>query len=764
MNPTRQKQAEELDDFITARLSGLEPHPAQDRETELASQLADLARSAQPDPAFARQLEAQLYRAAKTRQTQPRAALQRLPALPRLGWLTAGVVAAVAVAIVFFSAVQAPTVSAGQIMEKAKAAAALPANGGIQSLEMDETTVSRADPGNTIRTTARIWFQSPNRWRVDNQTTVTGSNGQVLPDRGASSLGITDATTIWFLDRKQNKLTIAPLPANASGSSGIAAFGAQPDSIEGLFAQASSCYDPRLRGSDTVAGRAVYVVDLGVMKCATGWGNGPSIIWVDKATFIVLKHVQYAASGSEPIETTEVSAVRYNQPLDSGLFTLTAPAGATVQDFRAKPAPSAEQYQQKLSAMAAKFGFPIFVPSYVPAGLEPRAPLDSSIGGVELDLVPAAEVEKPSAAILSGLLINEQQATYELVTKWTEGAKPVQIPTGQAWLRTDAPNPNGGGMDKAAYVLRDGTIVSIASFQVSADELVKVAASLQTVAGSHSPLANPTAPVLAQLRQRVSFPIFVPTAVPAGLTPEPPLGGDQPGSSIEIDYHAADGSVQLLVVNGPAGCCDSLRTIKGQDIHLSTGVTSHLIIDPENPSSWTLWWEQDGTVIKLSGPNLTQSDLIGIGNSTSKTADLGQTQPPPVRPTAASLPAPKFQILQPAWLPEAMTRQQDYQAAPPEIGSWVVWTFLPTGADMPRTPLLLMEKPQALMTNSVPNPQASIVKIGNYSVTVTRTESECSSYDWDAGSVHLTLQNSYNMSGAARYTCDQMTRIIESIQ
>lgn len=790
MNPNIQQEAEELDAFITVRLSepeALAVGPSRD-ESELAGELVALANSAQPDPSFARKLETQLLEASKSKATaqgmvaaksqdmskkktppRQRSILPSPSASSRPLWWAAGALAATAVVaavIAVFMVAQTPTANAQEIVEKAKATTGSLAAGGIQSLELHETRTSRTGTGETIRSVATRWFQAPGRWRVEIQTTVTGSNGQELPDRGSASVSVTDGTTVWYFDQKQNTLTINPLPGNLNGQTNLTAFGPQPDSLNTLLAQASSCYNPKLQGTATVAGRSVYIVDLGVMKCgaATPETNGPSTIWVDQETFLVLKYVQYSASGSEPLDTTEVTSLRINPTLDAGLFTFAPPPGATVQDFRPKPAPTGDQFQQQLASLAKQSAFPLFVPDYVPAGLAPRQPRNSSTGGIELDYVPPEQVDKPSAAILSGLLINEQPATYDLIVKWTEGAKPIQISKGQAWLRTDAPNPIGGGMDQAAYVLQDGTLVSIASFKIESAELVKVAGSLRTVPGSHAPLPNPTPPLLARVRQTVSFPVFIPTDVPAGLTPEPPVVTDKP-ASVQINYHSTDGAIALTVTNGPHGCCSDLSTIKGEAIQVAAGVTAHLVQDAgDNIGSWTLWWEQEGTVIQLSGPNLTRADLLKIAASLNKTAELGRTEAPPARPTPAPLPAPKFKILKPSWLPEPMTMQQDYQKAPPEFGSWVALTFLPKGADQPRTPLILLEKPKGLVTSGSSNPQATQQKIGGNDVSVTRTARECSTYEWNVGDVHLSLANPYNVSGSARYTCDQMAKIVESIR
>jgi hypothetical protein len=69
------------------------------------------------------------------------------------------------------------------------------------------------------------------------------------------------------------------------------------------------------------------------------------------------------------------------------------------------------------------------------------------------------------------------------------------------------------------------------------------------------PEATPAPSGLAQIRERVSFPVFVPEFVPEGLTPSDPTGGEDATSLVTIDYLTADGQPGLSVLNGPAGCC-----------------------------------------------------------------------------------------------------------------------------------------------------------------------------------------------------------------
>jgi outer membrane lipoprotein-sorting protein len=116
--------------------------------------------------------------------------------------------------------------------------------------------------------------------------------------------------------------------------------------LSSLLEQASSCYSPRLLGSERVAGRDTYVVDLGASRCpptttSMGAGSEPEpvewAVWVDKETFLILKTVQDIEG--RVLATTSVTSVRYNTAIDANRFTFVPPAGATVRDARAPKSP-----------------------------------------------------------------------------------------------------------------------------------------------------------------------------------------------------------------------------------------------------------------------------------------------------------------------------------------------------------------------------------------------------------------------------------------
>lgn len=544
-------------------------------------------------------------------------------------------------------------VSAQAIIQHAQATLTSPETGQIRSFVLTEVmTADRSEsprqngPSTTgsanlsqatqIRSETRRWYQAPNRGRVEDVWTALDANGTVLARREA--LLVSDGTDAWTDDRVTNTVTVSRQTVNSGAQPNLVPFDPGAGGLAALLRNAGTCYTPALNGNATIAGRSAYVIDLGPSKCPSGSTpeiNGPRTIWVDEQTFFLLKDVLYDAHG-KPLITREVTSVAYNVPIDPSLFTFTPPLGARVQDNRPKPTPSAGQFQRQLAQLAKQVDFPVFVPATQPAGLVPLPPrLDSApVPRVTVSYAPPDEAAQAVTGGPHGVTIVEQRATYNMVARWTAQATATTIAGGQGWLRRGIHNADGTGSNSAAIVLRDGTLISVASFSLAPNDLIQIAASLQPVPGSHPALPNPTPPPLAVLRQHVSYPVFVPTWVPAGLTPEPPIGSGQAGSIVQIRYHTADGQTALDVTEGPSGCClDANGRKDGQWVVLPTGIRAGA--GTQNGGNM-LWWDQDGTFVAVSGPVLSKDELLRIAGSMSETADLGATDIPAYRPTPPS--------------------------------------------------------------------------------------------------------------------------------
>jgi hypothetical protein len=247
------------------------------------------------------------------------------------------------------------------------------------------------------------------------------------------------------------------------------------------------------------------------------------------------------------------------------------------------------------------------------------------------------------------------------------------------------------------------------------------------------------------------------------------VGGQQPNEHVRIDYHAPDGGIALRLVNGPAGCClDADPRKRGQDVRLSAGLVAHFLNEQPEFGGPILWWHQEGAYVALSGPQLTKDELVKIATSMSQTADVGQTEAPPARPTPTPVPAPGFAILRPTWLPEPMTVREQVVPNRNGPGSGVKLTFDPRPGDKPHALLTLEEFPVAPDRPApVLGPQAGREQIGGREVTIGRRGEGCVTASWVQGEVALVLTNPYDPPGppgAVRYSCDQVRRIIESVR
>lgn len=141
------------------------------------------------------------------------------------------------------------------------------------------------------------------------------------------------------------------------------------------------------------------------------------------------------------------------------------------------------------------------------------------------------------------------------------------------------------------------------------------------------PEPNPsTVTGLADAREKVSFPVFIPTAVPDGLAAEPPTIDERSPDSdrVRISYSTDYGSIGLDVLNSPAGTgLDADLRKTGETIDIRDGIEGHFIDNQPEFGGPILWWDEAGAYVAISGPKLNKADLVKIAESMSSTADIG---------------------------------------------------------------------------------------------------------------------------------------------
>ncbi len=757
------RQQELLEQYLTERETnpraapppGLDPQLVQ-TFLKLQSQVAP----GDPDPEFVARLRARLEREAAalaSAQSSARAPRPQLAFLPR--WSFVGAAAALVIALVALAlwATRPAAVSAQELLDKARTAAGNLQSVGVNSFQMTQTSFDyvvddpHSPPTRTTRGETTTWYAGPTRWRIATHSETTGQPPY-------DNLTVSDGAAQWDLNPNENTVMVQPADPRSFPFPSVL-------SLDLLQQDLSNCYDPRMVGEETIAGRAAFKVELGPAKCRSASApelNGPHTIWLDKETFFVLKSEIRAVNRDQVTSSLVVTAIQYNLELPNELFTFSPPAGARVNDLRPKAAPTAEQFSQQLTAIAQRVAFPVFAPSKLPNGLVPRAPQFNEIENqVVLAYVPPDEASTNTQPGTHGVLVTELLADYELVRSWTDGAEPLELGGAQAWLRRGDYDPTTGlGSNSAALVLRGGTLISVSSFGIAPEQLLEIASSLQPVAGSHAPLPNPTPPALEQIRAQSDFPFRVPTYVPAGLTPAPP-------TSHQVKYYRADGSLALLVQNakqGEGGMEQDPR-FKGENITLPNGVAAHKL--GFEPLIIILWWNQDGGYTSLEGHGISEQEMLKIAASMSPTADLGTTAPPPAQPTPTSVPAPAFAVVRPTWLPEEMSVTERNVPGPSGTGAGVEIRFDPHPNDPPHDVMTLTEYPKELAPIDVNDPQMVKQDIGGREVTIVKRGQGCVSFYWIQGELSLKLTNPYDPPGEpgqVRYSCDDMARLIASIQ
>lgn len=138
---------------------------------------------------------------------------------------------------------------------------------------------------------------------------------------------------------------------------------------------------------------------------------------------------------------------------------------------------------------------------------------------------------------------------------------------------------------------------------------------------------NPSITGLAEASQKMPFPIFIPTEVPAGLVAELTIE-EGPPDFVRIEYRSKEGGVRLTVVNGPAGSGLAFDPRKsGETIHIRGGISGHYLINQPEFGGPILWWEEAGSYVALSGPDMSKTDLANIADSMSSITEDWQPQP-----------------------------------------------------------------------------------------------------------------------------------------
>jgi DNA-binding CsgD family transcriptional regulator/outer membrane lipoprotein-sorting protein len=176
-----------------------------------------------------------------------------------------------------------------------------------------------------LRQTLHAYFQAPDKARIE--TTSNLGDPKVELDLGGSILNWEPATGAVM--KLHDPFGHTNLAVDNHGG-----WPANGTTLAGLMKPLTNGATVTMAGSDVVAGRPVYVVDVGAAPCPTGvpWVDGPRRYWLDKQTLFILKSEQYMSDDHEKLAaSSEVTSISYNAKLDASLFE--PPPGAAVTSF-----------------------------------------------------------------------------------------------------------------------------------------------------------------------------------------------------------------------------------------------------------------------------------------------------------------------------------------------------------------------------------------------------------------------------------------------
>lgn len=224
----------------------------------------------------------------------------------------------------------APTVSAAAILEKARQQAT---DGAASSpsvfFQVTNQQIGVVGAPSTTNQT-RIWSDGT-RWRIEQYAITAGTAPELR------SVQVFDGRTMWVYDASTG--AVSTPPSDSGPGRPFSILETPGESLQMLVDGRAECWSPTLAGSERVAGREAYVIDLGTNRClAPGHVhkvNGldvtvPSLrkLWVDHETFAVLKSEAYGYPREDIIFTFELEAITFPSSIPEDAFQFDAESPA----------------------------------------------------------------------------------------------------------------------------------------------------------------------------------------------------------------------------------------------------------------------------------------------------------------------------------------------------------------------------------------------------------------------------------------------------
>jgi len=372
--------------------------------------------------------------------------------------------------------------SAAEILHRAQEVTRVPTGGGIRSFKLTEQT--EIWPGNSglggfagiktvVHITSEHWYRAPNRWRTERRYQTRIVNPLVRNSYDYPTLEVSDGKIYASYDAQGRLVQTYRLSRGQSALYDLMPFGRGARSVTAVLRSYKACYAPRVRGTGEVAGRAVFIVDLGPTRCQSNSSHaadGRLVLSIDRRTFLVLKSVLYDVyNPSPPYIINTVTRINYDVPLPNSTFAFKVPA--------IKPAPVATSVTVPRAATLAELRnllrFSVFVPTRVPSGLKPQAPqvspgLNTVVTIDYRDRHAHVELSVADGATLC--CIDNDPRKYGVRVKISRGIMGHMLNFGTGF----------GGLD--LWWEQDGAFVAISSPSLNYHELIAIARSISRTA------------------------------------------------------------------------------------------------------------------------------------------------------------------------------------------------------------------------------------------------------------------------------------------
>ena len=289
------------------------------------------------------------------------------------------VAAAVLAFLLLQNAISDPgSARAEEVLQKAATAATSPRDAGIRSLVATWRVVvyflgDQRMGVPALEIAAEAWYEAPDRQRIELAYEARSPDGSA--PTGNSRLQVWDGTDYWTYDSSERAVTVLRQERGADVFEDGRLLGAVPAEAMGAM-YASVCRTASVTGEETIAGRDVYVLELGRPRCglALPGNDGRSVLWADKETGLILRSESHAADGRLSV-SAQVTHLEINGTVDPDRFTFIPPADAVLHNHRELVRPGtfpriAPPTPISLEEARAEATFGILTPLALPDGFE----------------------------------------------------------------------------------------------------------------------------------------------------------------------------------------------------------------------------------------------------------------------------------------------------------------------------------------------------------------------------------------------------------